>query len=62
MSVRRASSRPEDALVAVRYRDHRFWIDDRDVASKRVFSLLMRIFSFSDTTIPVNVPLLIQSQ
>jgi hypothetical protein len=36
---------PADSFVAVRYRDHWFWIDDRDMASKRMFSFIMFIFT-----------------
>lgn len=45
--IRIASSpdRPADAFVVVPYRDHWFWIDDRDLPSKRLFSFLMMIFT-----------------
>jgi hypothetical protein len=45
--IRIASSveRPPDAFVAVPYRDHWFWIDDRDMPSKRLFSFLFFIFT-----------------
>jgi len=32
---------PKDAYVAVKYRDHWFYIDDRDGASKITFSLML---------------------
>jgi hypothetical protein len=41
--------RPGDAFIAVPYRDHWFWIDDRDVRSKMLFSFLMFIFSLTET-------------
>lgn len=37
--------RPTDAFVTVPYRDHWFWIDDRDVPSKKMFSFIMFIFT-----------------
>jgi len=43
------NSKPEDEFVGVRYRDHRFWIDDRDLKSKRMFSFLMLLFSFTES-------------
>jgi hypothetical protein len=36
---------PADAFVAVPYRGHWFWIDDRDMPSKRMFSFIMFIFT-----------------
>jgi hypothetical protein len=49
--VRILSSRekPGDALVAVPYRDHWYWIDDRDMPSKGLFSFLMFIFTLVET-------------
>jgi len=42
-------SKPEDDFVAVRYRDHWYWINDRDFASKRMFSFLLILFSFTES-------------
>jgi hypothetical protein len=36
---------PADTFVAVPYRGHWFWIDDRDMASKRMFSFIMFVFT-----------------
>lgn len=44
-----ASNRPEEAFVAVRYRDQWFWLDDRDMLSKRMFSFLMFVFTLVET-------------
>jgi hypothetical protein len=61
--VRSSVDRPQDAFVAVRYRDNWFWIDDRDLHSKRTFSFLMFLFTLTETggttaapvvTIPAN--------
>jgi hypothetical protein len=35
-------------FVDVSYRDHGFFIDDRDVLSKRTFYFLMLMFSFTE--------------
>lgn len=40
---------PSDPYVAVRHRGRYFYIDDRDLRSKRSFSLLMLLFSLADT-------------
>jgi hypothetical protein len=42
-------SKPDDALVAVPYRGYWFWIDDRDMPSKAMFSFLMFIFTLTET-------------
>ena len=47
--VRSDVNPPQDAFVAVRYRDHWFWIDDRDLYSKRTFSFLMFLFTLTET-------------
>lgn len=40
---------PKDAYAAVKYRNQWFWIDDRDIMSKRVLSFLVLIFTLADT-------------
>ena len=49
--------KPEDALTAVKYRDHWFYIDDRDFASKRAFTFLMILFSLTETGEHESLPL-----
>ena len=46
--VNSSVSEPEDAFIAVQYRDHWFFIDDRDIWSKRTFYFLMLMFSFTE--------------
>ena len=46
--VHNGTSKPDDAFVAVSYRDHWFWIDDRDIYSKAMFQFLMTLFSFTE--------------
>lgn len=47
--VHSGTSKPEDAFVSVFYRDHWFWIDDRDIYSKAMFQFLMTLFSFTES-------------
>ena len=43
LTVRVAKGPPEGAAVAIAYRDHWFYIDDRDADSKATFSLLTQL-------------------
>jgi hypothetical protein len=45
LQVKSSRERPADTFVAVPYRDHWYWIDDRDIPSKRMFSFIMFIFT-----------------
>ncbi len=49
--IRIRSSRhwPGDAFVVVPFRNHWFWIDDRDMRSKLIFSFMMFVFSLTET-------------
>ncbi len=40
---------PDDAFVAVKYRDKWFYIDDKDINSKRAFTLLTVLLSLADS-------------
>lgn len=39
---------PEDGFVSVHYRDRYYYISDRDLASKRILSFIMILFSLAD--------------
>jgi hypothetical protein len=61
--VESGDSLPDDAYVGVKYRKQWFWIDDRDIPSKRVFAFSMLLFSLTETgprggapivTVPTN--------
>jgi hypothetical protein len=41
--------KPGDAFIAVPYHNYWFWIDDRDLRSKTLFSFLMFVFSLTET-------------
>jgi hypothetical protein len=58
MRIHSSAERSPHAFLSVPYRDHWFWIDDRDLATKRSFSLLMLLFSLADTGEKKGVPLL----
>jgi hypothetical protein len=58
--IRIHSSRclPGDAFLAIPYRNHWFWIDDRDMRSKSLFSFMMFIFSLTDTEGKEGAPII----
>jgi hypothetical protein len=58
LHVRCSDSSPKDAFVTVKYRDHWFWIDDRDLKSKRTLALMMLFFSLADTGEREPLPLI----
>ena len=47
--IRSSREKPEDAFVSIPYRDSYFWIDDRDLRSKKIFSFLMFVFTLVET-------------
>lgn len=49
MRIYSSPKRPDDAFVSIPYRDHWFWIDDKDLPSKQLFSFLMFIFTLTET-------------
>jgi hypothetical protein len=51
-------ARPVDSFVTVQYRNHWFWIDDRDYQTKRAFSFLMFLFTLAETGAPERAPVL----
>lgn len=57
LTVHSGSSAPSDALVAVPYRGHWFWIDDRDLRSKRTFAYLILLLSIGASDNGTGVPL-----
>lgn len=48
-SVKCSSSKPSDSFAAVRYNSHWFWIDNRDMASKRTLSFILLVFTLAET-------------
>jgi len=58
INIRSSSSKPADAFAAIDYRGHWFWIDDKDLKSKRVFAFMMMLFTLADTGEKENLPLI----
>jgi hypothetical protein len=57
-AIKSQSERPDQAAVAVRYRDSWFYIDDVDLKTKETFSLLTQIFALQASAISVTPPVL----
>jgi hypothetical protein len=53
-----SKSEPQDAYVTIFYRKHWFWIDDRDLVSKRGFALIMFLITLSDKGTEKTPPVL----
>ena len=49
ITVKYSEDKPDDSYVAVKVRDYWFYIDDRDVISKRTFAMVQIILSLTDS-------------
>jgi hypothetical protein len=49
---------PTEAYVAINYRRQWYWIDDRDLKSKRAFAFMMMLFTLADTGEKEALPLI----
>jgi hypothetical protein len=56
--IHSSNAKPADAYVTVHYRGHWFWIDDRDLKTKRAFAFMMMLFTLSETGEKENLPLI----
>lgn len=56
LTVRNGSVPPDDAYVAVQYRNQWFWIDDREQASKNMLTFLMLLFSLTESAPAQSAP------
>ena len=58
IDIHSSEQQPKYAYAAVSYRGNWFYIDDRDLASKSTFSLLMQLFALQAGEIKSNAPVL----
>ena len=47
--VHSSPKKPADAYVSVPYQDYWFWIDNKDLPSKQIFSSLMFVLTLAET-------------
>ncbi len=47
--IRSGTAAPDSTYVAAPYKEHWYWIDDNDLASKRTFTFLLILFSLAET-------------
>jgi len=50
--------KPDDSFVSVSYGDRWFWIENRDLSSKRTFSFIIQILSLTEREDKENIPIL----
>jgi hypothetical protein len=58
LRVHCSQQKPDDAFVAIQYRNHWFWVDDRDWNSKRTLTTMLFLFTLSNTGGQENAPVL----
>ena len=56
IDIHASSVRPLDDYAAVFYRGRGFWVDDRDLRSKRIFLFLMIFSALSETRAVPQMP------
>lgn len=63
MAVRSGKDKPGDAFTAIPFHGHWFWVDDKDLPTKRVFSFLMLAFTLMEDkglTLPPQLTIPVQ--
>jgi hypothetical protein len=58
MRIHSGPDRPEQPFISIRYRDHWFWVDDRDLTSKFMFTFLMLLTNLAEKGVVPASPLL----
>jgi hypothetical protein len=56
--IHSGSEEPASSFVAVRYRDHWFWVDNGDWVTKRALTAVMFFFTLADTGVNDQLPLI----
>ena len=56
--VHSGTDRPEQSFAEVKYEDHWFWIENSDIASKRIFTLMLFITTLTNQANSAKAPVL----
>jgi hypothetical protein len=56
--IHSSPQKPDDAFAAVPYGQNWYWIDDKDFASKRLFTFIMFLFTLTDTGDKQGAPII----
>ena len=56
--VHSGEDRPEQSFAQVKYQDYWYWIDNSDITSKRVFTLMLFITTLTNQSNDANAPVL----
>lgn len=56
--IHSSRQKPDDAFAAVPYGQNWYWIDDKDFASKRLFSFIMFLFTLTETGEKQGAPII----
>jgi hypothetical protein len=54
--VHSSPKRPTDAYVSIPYQDYWFWIDNKDLPSKNIFSSLIFVLTLAETGTKAGAP------
>jgi hypothetical protein len=57
-SVHSGTDRPEQSFATIKYQDYWYWIDNADMSSKRVFTLMLFITTLTNQAKDTNAPVL----
>ena len=58
VEIKCSKEKPADAFAAVHYRNHWFWVDDRDWRTKRALTAVMFLFTMAETGADEKLPLI----
>jgi len=58
VEIKCSNEKPADAFAAVHYRNHWFWVDDRDWRTKRALTAVMFLFTMAETGADEKLPLI----